>query len=484
MDTVKFVDTTLRDGQMSLWATNMTTAMILPVAESIDQAGFEAAEIIAAAFFKKCVRELHEDPWERIRQVRARMPNTPLRAIRGRYMSAFQITPASITELWLQRLAANGIREIRISDSSNTPAVWRDQVSSARAAGMSTIVNLIFSISPKHTDAYYAEKAAAAARLGTDRMCLKDPGGLLTPERTRTLVPAILREAGEVPIEFHTHCNLGMGTPCCVEAIKLGIRSVNTAIPPLSDGSSNPSVFDVVRNARVLGYSCDLEEEPLAAVEQHFSAIARRQRLPVGAPVRYDCSNYLHQVPGGMISNLHHQLANLGLDGKLQEVLDETTRVRADLGYPIMVTPYSQFVGAQAVMNVVLGERYKSVSDEVIQYTLGFWGEEESTSIDPDIKGRILGNPRAKELAAWRPPQPTLKELRQQYGGVSDDDLLLHYFAGGSDVAAMRAAGPRQESGDGVPTLARLIEALNVSGQCRHIQVRKSGMSFTLQRRR
>src|SRR3990172_12217118 len=165
MNEVNFADTTLRDGQMSLWATGMTTAMMLPVAETMDQAGFEAIEIIAAAFFKKCVRELREDPWERIDLVRERIQQTPLRAIRGRYMSAFQITPRSMEDVFVQRLAAHGIRQVRISDSSNTVAVWRQQLQTARNAGLETIVNLIFSISPRHTDEYYARKARDAAAL-------------------------------------------------------------------------------------------------------------------------------------------------------------------------------------------------------------------------------------------------------------------------------------------------------------------------------
>jgi oxaloacetate decarboxylase alpha subunit len=484
MGAVSFVDTTLRDGQMSLWATNMTTAMMLPIAESIDRAGFQAAELLAAAFFKKLVRELRDDPWERIRLIHARMPNTPLRAIRGRYMSAFQITPASIMQLWLERLAANGIREIRISDSSNTAAVWREQIRSAQAVGMTAIVNLIFSISPKHTDEYYAERAGALERFGAGRICIKDPGGLLTPERTRTLVPAVLREAGSVPVELHTHCNVGMGTPSCVEAIKLGIRLVDTAVPPLSDASSNPSVFDVLANARALGYSTSLDERPLAQVEQHLTALARRERLPLGTPARYDSFHYLHQVPGGMISNLRHQLSGLRMEGKLRDVLEEAAVVRAELGYPIMVTPYSQFVGAQAMMDVAQGERYRVVSDELIQYALGFWGEEERASIQPDVRERILDSPRARQLAASRPVELTLEELREQYGGpgVSDEELLLRYFSSESDVAAMRAAPAPLTYNGGGPAVLRLIEQLTAHGGFSYLELQKGAESFTLRR--
>ena len=481
MNEVNFVDTTLRDGQSSLWAYGMRTDMMLPIAATLDEAGFEAIEIIASAPFKKCVRELREDPWERLRLVRERIQKTPLRAIRGRSMSAFHITPQTIEDLWTERLAANGIRQVRISDPSNKVASWRQQVEMCRKLGMETIVNLIYSISPKHTDEYYAQRARETAGLNTDRICVKDPGGLLTPERTRTLVPVVLANAGGLPVEFHTHCNTGLGPLCCLEALACGIRSINTAIPPLADASSNPSVFNVIRNMRALGYTPTINEEVLKPIEKHFTAVARREGLPIGAPVAYDYAQYLHQVPGGMIANLRNQLSKIGLEARLQAVLEETACVRAEFGHPIMVTPYSQFVGTQAAMNIILGERYKGVPDEVIQYAMGWWGEEESASMDPNVRDRILGMPRAKELASWQPPQPSLQEVRQKYGGpgVSDDDLLLRYFTGKDEVDAMRTAGPARPRGGASPLMS-LIEELNKSTSCNHIQLQKGGMSLTL----
>lgn len=482
MDEVNFVDTTLRDGQSSLWAYGMRTDMILPVAAMIDRAGFEAVEIIASAPFKKCVRELREDPWERLRLVRQRMQTTPLRAIRGRYMSAFHITPQVIEDLWIERLAANGIRQVRISDCSNMVASWRHQVDMAHRLGLDAIINLIYSLSPKHTDAYYAQRARDAAELRPKGICIKDPGGLLTPERTRTLVPAVLNNVNGLPVEFHTHCNTGLGPLCCVEAIKLGIKSVNTAIPPLADASSNPSLFNVIKNARALGYAPSVREEDLEPVSAHFYAIARREGLPIGTPLSYDCEQYFHQIPGGMIANLRHQLATMRLQDKLGDVLRETARVRAELGHPIMVTPYSQFVGTQAVMNVVLGERYQTVPDELIQYALGLWGEEERSSIEPDVKDRILSSQRAKELAYWQPPQPSLEQVRQQYGGpgVSDDDLLLHYFAGKEEVDAMRAAPPSGRRNGAAQPVMKLIDEFAKASHCRYFQVKKGALSLTL----
>jgi len=235
MDDVKFVDTTVRDGQQSLWATGMRTGEMLPALPYLDRAGFEAIEIHANSFEKKMVRELLEDPFERLRLARQTVPATPLRIIRGRYLSSFQIAPRAVEEMWYERIGAYGIQEVRTSDSSNNPAGWRDHVEMARKEGIRTVLNLIFSISPRHTDDYYARKAREAAALRPYRICLKDPGALLTPDRLQTLVPAILANVGGITVEFHTHCNTGLGGLCTLEAIRLGIRTVNTAVPPLAE---------------------------------------------------------------------------------------------------------------------------------------------------------------------------------------------------------------------------------------------------------
>ena len=218
---ISFVDTTLSDGQLSLWASNMRTAMMLPIAERLDHAGFEAIEVMASAFYKKCVRDLKDDPWQRIRLLALRLKKTPMRSIRSRSMLAFQMTSPVIADLWLERLAANGIAELRTSDPSNTPQYWRHAVDAAKRVGLRTILNIIYSISPKHTDEYFVARARAAAQLDVSRICFKDPGGLLTPEATRRLVPLILREAKDKPVEFHTHCNTGLGALCCLEPKKI-----------------------------------------------------------------------------------------------------------------------------------------------------------------------------------------------------------------------------------------------------------------------
>ena len=486
MKKIRFVDTTLRDGQLSLWASNMRTGMMLPVADRFDGAGFEAIEIMSSAFYKKCVRDLKDDPWERIRLLAKRIRKTPLRSIRSRSMLAFQITAPAIADLWLERLAANGIMELRTSDPSNTPKYWQQAITGAKRVGVRTILNIIYSISPKHTDEYFVERAREAARLDVARICFKDPGGLLTPAATRRLVPLILREAKDTTVEFHTHCNTGLGAICCLEAIKLGIRSINTAIPPLADASSNPSLFNVAMNARALGYQTLVDEEILKPVQTHFARIAKRENLPVGEPLEYDAFHPMHQVPGGMISNFRFQLSNLGKLDELPKVLEEVSRVRAEFGYPIMVTPYSQFFGVQAAINVMVGARYKEVTDEVLLYALGFWGEEEAQSIEANLKDRLLSSARAKELAKLKPPEMSLNQFRETFGGagVSDDDKLLNFFAGADAVSAMKAAGAPKDYLTSSAPLVTLIEEIAKRKTGGQVYIKRSGLTLRMARRK
>jgi oxaloacetate decarboxylase alpha subunit len=485
MSEVKFVDTTLRDGQASLWAENMRTGMMLAVADRLDNAGFQAAELIAASHIKKCARELREDPFERIRMVAEKMTKTALRAVGTERLSAFELTPDSINDLWFERFAANGIRQIRISNPSNDATGWKKAVVRAKRIGLGTIVNLTYSVSPKHTDDYYARKTHEATVLKPDYLCIKDPGGLLTPERTVALIKVIRREAPAFPVELHTHCTTGLGPLCALEAIKLGVELIDTAVPPLANASSNPSIFNIAQNARALGYSPVIDEPALRFVEKDLTSFAKRENLPIGAPVEYDYSQYLHQVPGGMISNFHFQLNNLGMLHRLPEVLEETIRVRADLGYPIMVTPLSQFVGSQAAINVIKGERYAEVTDQVIQYAAGLWGEEAASEVDAAVKAKILDRPRAKEFAAWQPPEVPIQELRGKLGGpsLSDDELLMRYVVGNEDVDAMRAAGAPKNYSDTRNPLLTFVQELTHRKGYRQIYLRREGFRVALEKR-
>jgi oxaloacetate decarboxylase alpha subunit len=484
MTQVRFVDTTLRDGQQSLWAYGMRTGMIVPVAEQMDAAGFEAIELGGPVELPKCVRELREDPWERYRLVIPQFRKTPLRLIHGT-RSGFAIYPHALHQLYDTCMANAGVTEVRMSDSWNDPADWAWRVQQAKNAGLKPIINLIYTVSPRHTDEHYAQKIREAIALDIYRVILKDPGGILTPERTKTLAPAVLAAAGGTTVELHTHCTTGLGTLCCLEAIKAGITNVNTAIPPLADGSSNPSIFNVAMNTRALGYKTLIDEEPLRAVAKHFTACAKQDGLPIGKTPEYDYAQYVHQIPGGMISNLRHQLSRVGMENKIDETLEEAAQVRAEFGYPIMVTPLSQFVGSQAAINVIIGARYKEVTDQTIEYAMGIWGKEGAVYMDADVKDKILNRPRAKEIAERPHPTDSLRDLRRKYGGqgVSDEEILLRFFTSEEDVERMHAAGPpRSYSSNGNPLL-NLVAELSKQTDRSSIFIQRPNFSLRLEKR-
>jgi oxaloacetate decarboxylase alpha subunit len=486
MKEVYFVDTTFRDGHASLWAEGMTTGMMLPVASKMDQIGFQAMELIATSHFLKCVRELHEDPWERIRLISKRITKTPLALMMLHSITAFDLSPFSVIKLWMERIAANGIKRVQLMDSSNDLSFRVPEcVKFAKEVGLEVSMALIYSYSPRHTDEHYAQRTRDAVKLNADVIYLKDSGGLLTPERVQSLIPAILKNSNGIPLELHSHCTTGLAPLVYLEAVKLGIKIIHTAIPPLANASSQPSVLNIAKNLRFLGYTPAIDEEAIGSISDHFRYIAKREAMALGAPIEYDFYQYIHQVPGGVISNLKHQLSGIRMGHRLEEVLEETIQVRKDLGYPIMVTPFSQFVVSQAAMNVMLGERYKQVSDEVIKYTLGFWGKEASSLVDPNFKDRVLSLPRAKELSTWEVPQPSIKEVRQKLGGtgISDDELLLRFMVQEEEIRTMRSLeGPIKEYFTAKNPVIALIHELLALKDLNDIRIQKGDFSLKLQR--
>jgi oxaloacetate decarboxylase alpha subunit len=485
MTEIRFADTTIRDGPLSLWANNMRTGMILAIARDLDRAGFSSIECMYT-HPKKVVRELKEDPWERIRLVRERVTETPLRCIVGRFPQ-FDLSPPLLLKIRLQCEARAGIRQARISDDWNQPDEWAWKIEAAREVGIDPIVNIIFSYSPKHTDEYFGERARQLAALRPFRICLKDPGGLLTPERMRTLVPAVLAGTGDIHVELHSHCTTGLGPLNALEAVKLGIRTINTGVPPLANGTALPSVLNVAANLRGMGYEPVFDEAAVRDASAKLTAIAEHDGLPMGRPVEYDASQYAHQVPGGMLTNLRHQLMLVGLENKYAETLAECARVREEWGWPIMVTPLSQFVGSQAAINVITGERYKEVTDQTIFYALGYWGGQECIQgMHPDVRDRILARSRARELGASPPREPTYDDLRARFGGpgVSDEEMLLRMECTPEELAALQAAGPPRdyEHLDAGSPLVTLVEQLTRRTDRSYIHVQKGDLALTLAR--
>jgi len=483
-DKIHFIDTTLRDGQLSLWALGMKTGAMVKVAEPMDRCGFESLEFFGFSGFIKLVREHKENPWDWMRLGAKRFSNTQLR-YHGGLSAGFEKVPRCVIRLMIERVTSYGIKLTRASNPWNDYEILKSEIKELKKLGMDAVANLIYSVSPRHTDEYYAEKAREAATIKPYRVCFKDVGGLLTAERTRALIPVILKNIGDIPLEFHAHCNNGLAPLNYLEAIRLGVRALHTAIPPLANGSSQPSIFNVAKNARALGFKPLVDQEAIRPVEEHLTLIAKRERLPLGKPLEFDYSQYLHQVPGGMSSTLRHQLRLVGMEHRLEETLDEAGRVRAEFGYPIMVTPLAQFVGSQAAINVIVGERYREVTDQTIQYALGLWGKEGAQLMDPDVKDRILSRPRAKEWQGWEPPEPPIQEIRRKYGGpgVSDEELVLRVIAGEDHVREMHAAGPPREYLNANKPLLHLLEEIMKRRDYCRIYIRKGNLSLKLERR-
>jgi oxaloacetate decarboxylase alpha subunit len=482
-DQVHFIDTTLRDGNQSLWALNMKTSAMLPAAPHMDEAGFESMEFFLGVMFKKYVREHKENPWYWLSEGARRFKKTRLRYHGGMH-SAFEKTPHAILKLLVERLVHYGLTLTRTSNCWNDYEDFKEEIADLKQNGMDTVANLIYSVSPRHTDEYYARKAREAAAAKPWRICFKDVGGLLSPQRARSLIPVVLEAAGNIPVEFHAHCNSAQAPLCYLEGVKLGMRILHTAVPPLANGSGQPSIFNIAHNLKALGFTPAVDLKPLEAVQKHFTEVARREGLPIGRPVEYDESQYAHQVPGGMISNMRHQLKIVGMEHKMEEALEEAGRVRAEFGYPIMVTPLSQYVGTQAAINVITGERYREVPDQVIQYALGIWGKEGAELMDPGVKEKILNRPRAKEWKQWEQPEPTLHEVRQKYGvHLSDEDLILNYFAGPDYVNALPDGGRPREYLDAAQPLVKLLEQISQRKESSQVYIKRPGFTVRMERR-
>ena len=490
MDKINLIDTTLRDGQQSLWAHQMPLEAMLPAMNDIDSAGFDGIEFVTPyGQFTRFVRDLKQDPWEWLRLGTERSTSGRLRVHAGvEHRFGVSPTPLSIMEWYLGRVAGAGIRTTRLSDP------WNNYPRLGRAMGIMAkhdiraVVNIIYAVSPRHTLEYYAECTREAVKLNPYRLCLKDVSGLLTPETARSLVPVILDNANGVPVELHIHCNNGLGSYVALVAVDAGIRFVHTAIPPLADGSSQPPVFQMVHNLRSRGYVVDVDLERLSRVEEHFRFVAEVEQLPVGSTEPYRESVYDHQIPGGMMSNYRFQLTQMGHADLFEQALAEVGRVRRDLGYPIMVTPFAQFVGVQAASNVISGSRYSQVSDEVIRYALGHWGSEGPEFMDQNVRDRILSSPRASQLAAEdiATEEPTLDELRKRYDASLSNDELTTRILAGMGMADLSFKRPRLEAGTYAgyrelhSPLLRLVGKFAASAALQGVHVRGDGLELAM----
>jgi len=487
---VRFIDTTFRDGSQSLWASGIRPGMMEAVAEDMDRAGFNVIEVPGGNYMKKCVRDLKEDPWKMARMLARKMPKAVKSSMAGTYIYALDpLTPRSMIEFYYAHLVRIGYLN-RVQVTSNTFDQTRRSfpwiLPVFRNLGLKVVLALSYAISPRHSDEYYARKTREVVAFKPDAIYLKDQGGLLTVDRARTLLPVLVANAMGVPVELHSHCTTGLAPLVYLEALKAGIRRLHTAVPPLANGSGQPSVFNVASNARLMGYTPHADLEVLRPVSARLTEMARQEKLPIGAPLEYDHAQYVHQVPGGVISNLKHQLGELGILERLDEVFEEIVQVLKDFGYPIMITPYSQFVCTQAAINVATGERYKHVIDDMILFAKGAYGEDSGYPwMDQNLRDRLLGMRRAKELMAHERPDVSLEQIRGTLGGagVSDDEFLLRYIMKGEDeIRAMRAAPPRRYHLGPAP-LVTLLEELGRHRQVRYVRVERGGDSVVVRNR-
>jgi len=440
---ISLIDVTLRDAHQCLWATRMTTAMMSETAPMLDRAGFEAIDLVGGAVFDVCVRYLREDPWERMRILSTWVKQTPLIVMtRGQSLFTFEFFPDDIVALTAERIFANGIRYHTPYDALNDMRNMEVPVRAGKKVGLYVDAGVVYTVSPVHTDQYYARKIKELVALGADAIFIKDPSGLLTPERAATLIPVAKTACGKLPLQLHSHCLTGLAPYVAIQAIKLGVDSVHTATSTLANGASHPSTEQFIHNVGRQGFATGVDLDVIKQVAEKLRYIAKREKKPLGAIVEHDAFHYEHQMPGGMISNLKSQLASLGISDKLPLILEEAARVRCDLGYPIIVSPFAQFVMTQAVLNVMGKERYATVPDEVRKYVLGHYGEIAG-AIEQNIFDRIS---KGAEPVKARPGdllEAGIARLRRERGPFkSDDDLLLAAFYPDSEYKALKAAGP------------------------------------------
>ncbi len=389
---VGITETVLRDGHQSLIATRMRTRDMLPVAEQLDAIGYRSLEVWGGATFDVCLRFLREDPWERLRALKRRMPRTPLQMLlRGQNLVGYRHYADDVVENFVEESARNGIDIFRIFDALNDPENMRTALAAVKKTGARAQATICYTQSPVHTLEAFRTLGRRLAEMGADELCIKDMAGFLPPGEAAALVQALVKDLG-LPVVVHTHSASGFSTLTCLAATEAGAAAIDTAISPFSGGASQPPTETLVGALRGTAHDPKLDLGALAEIAEHFRGVLDRYRSLLDVrSLMTDPGILTHQVPGGMLSNLLSQLQSQDALRRLTEVLQEIPRVRADLGYPPLVTPTSQIVGIQAVINVLVGERYRDVTKEVQDYVRGLYGKPPGP-VDPALQRKVLGS--------------------------------------------------------------------------------------------
>ncbi|MCD9197689.1 hypothetical protein [Aeromicrobium wangtongii] len=440
---IELLDQTLRDGPQSLWGMKMQAGMALPAAPHLDRSGFHAIDLVGSSMFEVLIRYCQENPWEGLDLLLDAMPRTPVRGgMRSNAAVSFSTSPDALMDAWMRQLNVHGCRSYWIYDLLYNVDKMHRLAGVAKQFGSEIAATVMFSLSPLHTDEYFAKiTAELAASDDVDTILFYDPAGVLDVTRLRTVLPGVVAAAAGKPVEFHANNLLGLSGAAYVESLKHGVSILHTASRPMANAASVPSTEIMVHNLEILGHTHGIDTSRLGPVRERFEAVGAAAGLPVNQHHEYDVMSLAHQIPGGMMGSLKRQLADHGMEERLSEVLAETAQVRRELGYPVMATPFSQLVGTQAVLNVVTGTRYGTVPDQVVEYAAGRFGTPVGP-IEPETLDRITGSPRAAAIMAAQPEQPTIEELRASHGTADDDELILRALVPESDLIQMRKAGP------------------------------------------
>lgn len=430
MQKINFTETVLRDANQSLIATRLPISKMIPILDKIDEAGYYSVEAWGGATFDSCLRFLGEDPWERLRIIKKHMNNTKIQMLlRGQNVLGYKHYPDEVVIKFVQKAVENGVDIIRIFDALNDVDNMETAIKATKDAGAHAQGTISYTTSPVHNTEHFIKVAAALRDMGADSICIKDMSGLILPQVCHELVAA-LKESVGLPVFLHSHCTTGVAPMSYIEAMRAGVDGIDTAVSPFSMGTSQPSTESMYFAAVDLGIETDLKIDTVAEISDYFTPI-KEEYIESGLldykVLGVDARALKYQVPGGMLSNMISQLKQQNAIEKLDKVLLEIPRVRKDLGYPPLVTPTSQIVGTQSVLNVVAGERYKMVIREVKAYLRGEYGKAPG-EIDEEFRKQILGDAEPVEGRYADTLKPVFEDAKKELGKLaqSDEDVLSY----------------------------------------------------------